>query len=285
MLTIRGRWGFSVAIPIVMVALTAMLGIALDMSPLMLNSAFVLSLMAFALWNDRNPVSNSFSASPLYVTRFLVIHLGQGVLIGVLCLVGVSIVGLASNGSFSLQDNIQLSPSVILLIALAALFEELLFRGPIFSAIQSRFSGMWAVIVTSAAFGVAHMLNPNTSALAIVNVTLAGVFLGVAVLQTNTLWLSTGFHVAWNLLVALCFGSVSGVSLPVAIMKFDTSGINPSILWLFGGSFGIEEGALTTLALIIATIVVYLWVSSDVIVASAKLRAVHPYVYPETETL
>jgi hypothetical protein len=78
--------------------------------------------------------------------------------------------------------------------------------------------------------------------------------------------MAIGFHVVWNLGIAALFGFVSGMDLPIDAYVLNTSGIAPSLQWLIDGAFGVEDGLLTSILLILAT------------VGMQKLRVFDPYV-------
>lgn len=125
--------------------------------------------------------------------------------------------------------------------------EELLFRGILFRWLEE-FGGSWfALAVTSALFGLAHLLNPNATwwssfAIAVE----AGVLLGASYMLTRSLWVPIGLHAAWNF--------TQGVIFDVPVSGLDSNGLVEARLqgpdWLSGGSFGLEASVV---ALVLAT--------------------------------
>ena len=81
----------------------------------------------------------------------------------------------------------------------AAFSEELMFRGILFRWLEE-WGGSWlALLVTSALFGCAHLLNPHASPIAAAGIAFeAGVMLGAAYMLTRSLWMPMGIHAAWN---------------------------------------------------------------------------------------
>ncbi len=127
------------------------------------------------------------------------------------------------------------------------------------------------IVITSVAFGVMHLFNPNATLFAVANTMLAGVWLGVAYLKTRSLWLATALHAAWNYVMVFVFGlPVSGITMynEMALM----AGRSGTPIWLSGGDYGPEGGAAATLALILSTIVIIKWrvfrASEDMIIAT-----------------
>ena len=75
----------------------------------------------------------------------------------------------------------------------------MLFRGILFRFLE-QFGGSWfALALTSALFGLGHILNPNASAFSSFAIAVeAGVLLGGAYMLTRSLWAPIGLHAAWN---------------------------------------------------------------------------------------
>ena len=123
----------------------------------------------------------------------------------------------------------------------AALLEELVTRGYVFAVLRQA-AGAWvAVLATSLFFGVMHLWNPGATVESTVLVTLAGVFLGVVVLATRSLYAAWMAHFAWNWTMAVVFHTaVSG--LPVETPNYRYVDAGPD--WLTGGPWGPEGGAL-----------------------------------------
>jgi hypothetical protein len=136
----------------------------------------------------------------------------------------------------------------VLVLAPAALSEEIMFRG----VPQVLLAGVWgriaALLVTSAAFALAHLFNPNLTHLAVGNIWIAGLFLGAAFYLPGGIWTSFGAHLGWNATLAACDAPVSG--LPFAIPWLDYQPGGPA--WLTGGAFGPEGGLIATLSIALA---------------------------------
>ena len=137
-------------------------------------------------------------------------------------------------------------------LLLAAAVEEVLLRGHPFQLLKSRFSSAAAVITTSLVFGLLHAANPGVTPSALVNISLAGVLLGVAVLRTGSLWFAIGVHTGWNWIMAVSGLVVSG--LP-ADMPRSEAVVSGPVFWT-GGSFGPEGGMTVTLVILLGIAVV-----------------------------
>ncbi len=142
-------------------------------------------------------------------------------------------------------------------LALPALSEELMFRGlPL--VLLAGVLGRWpAVVLTAVAFGLSHWSNPDITALGMVNISLAGVLLGAAFYAPGGIWTAWGAHLGWNVSLAALGAPVSGLPLGIPFIEYQPGGP----IWVSGGSFGPEGGALASLAMVAAIGVASRWIS------------------------
>jgi hypothetical protein len=113
-----------------------------------------------------------------------------------------------------------------------------------------------ALTLTSAFFGIAHLGNSGATTFSTINTMLAGVWLGLAYLATRSLWLATALHFSWNFVMVFVFGlPVSGWEGLEPLALVDTRSGNPA--WLSGGEYGPEGGLAATIALALATLLVW----------------------------
>ncbi len=127
----------------------------------------------------------------------------------------------------------------------SGIFEELLFRGVLFGAVE-KWLGSWAaLVVSSLVFGLTHLMNPHSTIEGALFIAVeAGSLLAAAYMLTRRLWLSMGFHVAWNYTQSAIFSSVvSGNEAAQGLVRSTIKG--PEILT--GGSFGVESSVLALL--------------------------------------
>jgi uncharacterized protein len=128
-----------------------------------------------------------------------------------------------------------------------AVSEEMLFRGILFRWLEE-FGGSWvALLLTSALFGAAHLMNPNASIIAAVGIAFeAGVMLGAAYMLTRSLWLPMGLHAAWNFTQGEVYDiPVSGTEVHGLV---DARLNGPPLLT--GNGFGLEASLI---AIVVAT--------------------------------
>lgn len=174
----------------------------------------------------------------------------------------VAICAIAGDLSFTLNAA-ELAPSIIkslvgssVLLFVAALAEEAIFRGyPLQTLARARLAWL-GVALTMVFFASAHLDNPNAVPLVtFVNTALAGLCFGVAYLRTRSLWLPFGLHWVWNWALGWFFGlPISGINLvshPL-LKAFDNGPV-----WLTGGSYGIEGGLSSTISFVLLTL--FIW--------------------------
>jgi len=141
-----------------------------------------------------------------------------------------------------------------LFLAPAALWEELMFRGYAFTALEEWWGTTAALIVTSLTFGLVHFTNAGASPAAVGVVVLAGVMLGGVLIVTRSLYAAFAAHLAWNwTLAGLAHSAVSGI--PFATPDYRVVDAGPD--WATGGVWGPEGGAGAALGLLGTTIYLY----------------------------
>lgn len=131
----------------------------------------------------------------------------------------------------------------VALVFLPAVFhEELLFRGYPFQKLAA-FNRTFAVVLVAVLFAVLHAGNSAVTMLALLNIFLGGILLGLAYLRYERLWFPIGLHLAWNLMTGPILGhEVSGYQGFETVLT--ESGHGPVVL--SGGEFGIEGSVLMT---------------------------------------
>jgi CAAX protease family protein len=145
----------------------------------------------------------------------------------------------------TIGDYLRRFSGILLLLIPAALFEEIMFRG-VAQVVLARAVGRWgAILLISGLFALAHVRNPNTTPLGLLNIGLAGVFLGAAFYLPGGIWTAWGAHVAWNATLAGLEAPVSGLPLQLPLINYSAGG--PA--WLTGGAFGPEGGLTASLAI------------------------------------
>lgn len=134
---------------------------------------------------------------------------------------------------------------VLAVSILAAVGEELAFRGGLFRLLEESFGTAIALAVSAVVFGLLHALNPGATIISTAAIALeAGVLLGAAYALTRNLWFPIGLHLGWNFTEGGIFGvSVSGGAAAKGIFSVTLAGRT----LLTGGKFGPEASIVATL--------------------------------------
>lgn len=194
--------------------------------------------------------------------RWLAIGLGAGTLA---ILVPCALLIAAGRFSFERQPAEIISwwsatRGAVLVLAPAALVEELAMRGYLLTTLVEGPGAPAAVAITSVAFALLHLLNPDPTVLSTALVALAGVFLAVIRLTTGSLWAAWIAHLAWNLVQAIVLHApVSG--LPVETPGYRLVDHGPE--WVTGGAWGPEGGLAAAAGMLVATFLLVRYVKSD----------------------
>jgi membrane protease YdiL (CAAX protease family) len=147
------------------------------------------------------------------------------------------------------------------------IYEELMSRGYLLRNVAEgiRFGPVTpaaavgvAWLASSAVFGWMHHNNPNVTVISLINLVVAGLFLGLGYILTGELAISIGAHMAWNFFQGNVFGfPVSGANFSSATFVAIRQG--GPVMWT-GGAFGPEGGLLGVLAMVVGALLIALWV-------------------------
>ncbi len=239
---------------------------------LILYAAAAVAIGLAARYVDRRRASEA----GLSLNREWWIDLGFGALLGAVLMAVVFAVQLAA-GWVTIREvflGTEFGPPFAVAILLPVLLnlvvgivEEWAFRGYLLpnlaEGFNRRFIGpRWALVaswvLTSIAFGVAHGLLPNATAVSTTNIILAGIWLGLGYVTTGSLAISIGAHITWNVFQGYVFGfPVSGGrDFSTTFVAIEQGGPG---LWT-GGAFGPEGGLLGLFAIVVGILLVAVWV-------------------------
>ena len=168
---------------------------------------------------------------------------GTGLLIGA-GLYTACILVLMALGMYRIEG---LNPWIFVIPAVAmalssGIFEELFFRGILFRSVEDMFGSWISLAVSALVFGLAHLANPAGTITGAIYISIeAGLLLAAAYMLTRRLWLSIGFHMAWNYTQSAIFSGIvsGGVSEP-GLIRSNIKG--PEVFT--GGSFGLESSVI-----------------------------------------
>lgn len=190
---------------------------------------------AFMRYLDRQPLVSLGLQARSWLSRLL---LGLGLGAGLIGLVFVTM--LAAGWLAAEPGRPNLLPFLASALSWAALsfVEELTFRGYILQGLAKAWALPVAVAVSSLLFGMVHLIDPNVRLLAILNISVAGLFFAVAYLVTRSLWLPAGIHIGWNLAEIHLLGFPGSGHTEPSLLHSTVSG--PELVT--GRAFGPEGG-------------------------------------------
>ncbi|HJV21213.1 MAG TPA: CPBP family intramembrane glutamic endopeptidase [Holophagaceae bacterium] len=217
---------------------------------------------------DRQP----FTAVGLRLGGPWMAQLGIGIFFGC-AIMGLGAVALRATGAFHWEVRPGGSWLPLLtgfgLFLLVGISEELTFRGYLFQRFLEGLGPWVGQLAGGLLFAVVHwgnpgMSNPVQKAWATVNITLAGILLGLAYVRTRSLALPIGIHLGWNWFQGCVLGfPVSGTTNltgPWAVV------VDPRRSpWFHGGTFGLEASVFASGACAVAILLLYGWegISAD----------------------
>jgi hypothetical protein len=140
--------------------------------------------------------------------------------------------------------------ALITLIVLvpAALWEELLTRGYVFTLLRERLGARRAIVTMAVVFGAMHLQNAGATLQSVGLVALAGIFLGAIRVATESLYAAWLAHLSWNFVMAgVLHSAVSGIGMGAP--NYRTVDAGPD--WATGGPWGPEAGLLTGAGLLL----------------------------------
>ena len=200
-----------------------------------------------------------------YELKNAVKQYARGFLFGMLMFVGsVAILSVFGSVAFESGDSSKQGVAAIGGVILVLIgwvvqggAEEVMMRGWVLPVIGARYKAWLGLLISSLIFALLHGLNPNLSAIALINLTLFGVFAGLYAMREGSMWGISALHSVWNWVQGNFFGfQVSGTNAEggtlINLMETGTD-------WLTGGAFGPEGGIAVTVVLLIGMAVVLFW--------------------------
>lgn len=158
--------------------------------------------------------------------------------------IGVTILVLFATGQVQLVSQREWGPAapILGLIVIAAVIEELAYRGLLFRILEEKSGTTIAALVAAVIFGAVHLANHGVTGVTLISVTLAGLIWSGVFVVTRNLWAAAAHHAAWNATIFLTGLPLSGDVL----WRTQSPGVTElkgSTFWT-GGAFGPEDSAL-----------------------------------------
>jgi membrane protease YdiL (CAAX protease family) len=177
-----------------------------------------------------------------------------GMVLGFLLMaVGYSILILLGEIKF-VSFNYDLKSIILLFLLFIAvsLVEETYVRGYVLKNLLKSFNPVISLIISSAIFALLHFFNPNVNYIALTELFIAGILLGISYVYTKNLWFPIALHLSWNFFQVMFGFNVSGMDT-YSLIEFEILENNN----INGGDFGFEGSYLSILFSLI--MIYFLW--------------------------
>ena len=141
---------------------------------------------------------------------------------------------------------------LFLLFIVVSVVEETYVRGYVLKNLLKSFNPITSLIISSAIFSLLHFFNPNVNYIALTELFIAGILLGISYVYTKNLWFPIALHLSWNFFQVMFGFNVSGMDTYslIEFEIFENNNIN-------GGDFGFEGSYLSILFSLI--MIFFLW--------------------------
>ncbi len=209
----------------------------------------------------------------LRITSGWWLDFGFGMALGALLMAGIFLIelaagwiritGIAQSGDAGMSFAAAIVTALCIFICVG-IYEELFARGYLLKNLAEGLAGfspriavLLAWLLSSLVFGLLHAMNPNATLTSTLMLVLAGLFLGLGSILTGELAIPIGLHITWNFFQGNVFGfPVSGQAIRTSMIAIEQGG---PTAWT-GGAFGPEAGLLGLLAIVVGSLLTWLWV-------------------------
>ena len=141
---------------------------------------------------------------------------------------------------------------LFLLFIVVSVVEETYVRGYVLKNLLKSFNPITSLIISSAIFSLLHFFNPNVNYIALTELFIAGILLGISYVYTKNLWFPIALHLSWNFFQVMFGFNVSGMDT-YSLIEFEIIENNN----INGGDFGFEGSYLSILFSLI--MMYFLW--------------------------
>jgi len=146
-------------------------------------------------------------------------------------------------------------------ILVAAMLEELVFRGVLFRILEDALGTTWALWLQAGIFAALHLANaessPSELATTLVSGTLIGALWTLLFVATRNLWIVAAHHAAWNFTILLAGVPLSGLLNWRSMAPIESRYDGPQ--WLTGGVFGPEDSLITMVVVSLVVVALVVW--------------------------
>jgi len=179
-------------------------------------------------------------------------HAATGFFLGLL-LLGIGTLLLVTTGNLEWTDIFPDGRSLFVslgLMAMIAFTEELVFRGYILNNLMQSMNKWNALLLSALVFALFHGGNPGIHVIALVNLFVGGLLLGINYVFTKNLWFGILLHFSWNYYQGPVLGyEASGIHLN-GLLQQERTGNS----LMTGGLFGFEGSILCGVLALLAAV-------------------------------
>jgi uncharacterized protein len=185
----------------------------------------------------------------------------KNLLLGMLCGIIAISIGFLICFMFGLVtvESIIFSPpdfyNYLAVFALVAISEELMTRGLMLSTLMDGMNDYLALFIVAIIFGALHLFNDNVTLLSFINISIAGVFLGISYIYNRSLWFPIGLHFTWNFFQGPIYGFEVSGNKNISIIEQTIHGNDT----FTGGEFGFEGSIIAIPIMLIAILAIHIY--------------------------
>jgi membrane protease YdiL (CAAX protease family) len=217
--------------------------------------------LGILLWHSHKQKIPFWRLAGFGIDKRVPLEIGVGLGISTLAMLGIFLVewGMRAIRVEGLAPWEDMFFAMLGFLIFAALFEEVLSRafllGGLLVFLRER---KWVAIIISAIFfGVAHLANPNASAISVFGNFLGGIMYGIAFVESGRIWLGFGLHFAWNFVQGPILGFIVSGQDFGGIIEQGTIGSD----LVTGGEYGPEAGLVGIAFRFVVFAMLYGWFS------------------------
>ncbi|HEY5851830.1 MAG TPA: CPBP family intramembrane glutamic endopeptidase [Lysobacter sp.] len=190
--------------------------------------------------------------------RFAPAGIALGAVSGAL-LISVTTLSLFALGNYEVVSvrGLQGVPAIAGAILVAAMIEEIVFRGIVFRTLEGAVGTVAAVLLQSLLFAAMHWFNAGAGLAMVLALTLIGAFWTCIFIASRNLWVVGLHHAAWNFAIFATGIPLSGLDDWRAKAPLQSTYHGPA--WLTGGEFGPETSIITALVVTASITALVCW--------------------------
>jgi membrane protease YdiL (CAAX protease family) len=209
----------------------------------------VLGYWLYVRWHEKRAATE---------LRIVPLGMALGALSGAL-LISITTLSLFALGNYEVVAvrGYQGVPAIAGAILVAAILEEIMFRGIVFRTLEGALGTVPALLLQSLVFAIMHSSNAGADLVMVLALTLIGAFWTCIFIASRNLWVVGLHHAAWNFAIFATGIPLSGIEDWRAKAPLESVYHGP--VWLTGGEFGPETSIITALVVLASIVVLVRW--------------------------